>query len=90
MAYSNIYPSFIEVGKLEENNEAEKVFQWASDVEKIHEQLFQKSLNYVKSGKNLDETEIYLCPICGYLSEGSFPSKCPVCGVPSKKFVEIL
>ena len=45
MAYSNIYTYFIEVGKLEENNEAEKVFQWASDVEKIHEQLFQKSLN---------------------------------------------
>ena len=90
MAHGNVYPSFIEIGKLEENHEAEKAFQWASEVEKIHEQLFEEALNCVKNGMDIDEKEIYLCPVCGYISERSIPTKCPVCGVPNKKFVEIL
>ena len=90
MAHGNVYPSFIEAGKLEENHDAEKAFQWASEVEKIHEQLFEKALNCIKNDKDLDDMEVYLCPICGYLSEGTIPGKCRVCGVLSKKFIEIL
>lgn len=31
----------------------------------------------------------YVCAICGYVSEGSAPDKCPQCGAPKAKFSEV-
>ena len=32
----------------------------------------------------------FICTVCGYVHEGdSAPEKCPVCGVPASKFVEL-
>ncbi|MGL1931346.1 MAG: NADH peroxidase [Desulfotalea sp.] len=30
----------------------------------------------------------YTCTVCGYLSEGSIPAKCPQCSAPAEKFKE--
>ena len=33
----------------------------------------------------------FRCPVCGYIHEGdSAPEKCPQCGVPASKFVEVV
>lgn len=33
----------------------------------------------------------YRCPVCGYIHEGnSAPEKCPQCGAPGAKFVEVV
>lgn len=33
----------------------------------------------------------FRCPVCGYVHEGdSAPEKCPVCGAPGSKFVEVV
>ena len=32
----------------------------------------------------------FRCPVCGYIHEGdTAPEKCPLCGVPGSKFIEI-
>ena len=31
----------------------------------------------------------YSCSICGYMAEGAAPDKCPQCGAPASKFVEV-
>ena len=30
----------------------------------------------------------FICPICGYVAEGSRPNACPQCGTPGDKFTE--
>jgi rubrerythrin len=32
------------------------------------------------------ETDYYVCQVCGYVSEGEAPDKCPVCGAIKEKF----
>jgi len=32
------------------------------------------------------ETTYYVCEVCGYVSDGILPEKCPVCGVGKEKF----
>ena len=43
----------------------------------------------VKKGVDLDVTDFYLCPVCGYIELGAAPEKCPVCGVKQKLFVQV-
>ena len=47
------------------------------------------SLDAVKAGKDMDVTDFYLCPVCGYIELGSAPEKCPVCGALKKVFVQL-
>jgi len=42
-----------------------------------------------KQGKDLEITEFYLCPVCGYIELGAAPEECPICGVKGSKFVLI-
>ncbi|KKL16317.1 hypothetical protein LCGC14_2496770 [marine sediment metagenome] len=89
MASTKIYPGFIEDGKVEGNKSAEETFHLANEVEKIHHKMFEAALNSVKNGKDLSDEEIFLCPFCGYPSEGIIPNKCPVCGALKEKFIKV-
>ncbi len=51
--------------------------------------FYQKALQAVKEGKDLDEVHIYLCPICGYIELGIPSENCPVCGAKASAFVQI-
>ena len=72
-----------------EKHKAKKMFGYARDAERVHAELYQKALEAVKAGKDLDEVNIYLCPTCGYIELGTPTEKCPVCGVPASTFVQI-
>ncbi len=89
MAVTKIFPGFIEDGKVEGNKSAEQTFHLTSEVEKIHHRMFEAALNSVENGKDLADMEIFLCPFCGYPSEGITPNKCPVCGALKEKFIKI-
>ena len=41
------------------------------------------------TGKDLDVTDIYLCPICGHIEFGKPPGSCPICGAKAEKFVQL-
>ena len=90
MAFTKIYPGFIEDGKVEGNKNAEQTFHLANEVEKIHHVMFETALNSVENGKDLSVREIFLCPFCGYPSEGITPNICPVCGALKEKFIKVV
>ena len=64
-------------------------FALAVKAEEVHAQLYTKALEAVKEGKDLTETEFYLCPVCGHIEFGTPPNKCPICGAPAAKFALI-
>ncbi|MFA5332172.1 MAG: rubrerythrin family protein [Methanoregula sp.] len=87
--YSEMYPGFLATAKDEKQNDAMVVFRYAKEAEQVHAELFKKALDAVKAGHDLPEQKIYLCPVCGYISLGKAPDKCPVCSIFAKQFKEI-
>ncbi|WP_342662117.1 rubredoxin-like domain-containing protein [Desulfobacter curvatus] len=55
----------------------------------MHANLYTKALEAVKNGVDLDVSEFYLCPVCGYIELGAAPEKCPICSAKQSKFVQI-
>jgi len=87
--FTKMYPEFLEDAKKEGNKGAERTFNLANEVEKVHHKLYTRALEAVESGKDLEKQDVYICPVCGYTHEGEPPEKCPVCGAVKKVFQEI-
>jgi rubrerythrin len=87
--FTKMYPEFLEDAKEEGNKGAERTFDLANEVEKIHHKLYEKALEAVESGNDLKKQDVYICPVCGYTHEGEPPEVCPVCGAVKKVFQEI-
>jgi rubrerythrin len=81
--FQHMYPQMIEDAKAEGNKGAEMSFDYANQVEKIHADLYKKALDNL--GKN-EETDYYVCQVCGMTVEKDAPDKCPVCGAPKASF----
>jgi rubrerythrin len=73
----------IETAKEEGNTVAERTFNFANEVEKIHANLYQKALENMGG---LSETDYYVCSVCGHTLEGEPTDKCPVCGALPKAY----
>ncbi len=86
--FADMYPPMYDQA-VAENHKAKRMFGYALEAEKVHAELYQKALEAVKEGKDIDEVNIYLCPTCGYIEVGTPPEKCPVCGVKGSTFVEV-
>ncbi len=86
--YTEMYPAMYEEA-VKEGHKAKKMFGYALEAEKVHAELYQKALEAVKNGKDLDEVNIYLCPICGHIELGTPPEKCPVCGAKASAYVQL-
>lgn len=84
---NSMYPEFVADAEKEEMKKALTSFKWAMEVEKIHEELYNKAL--VNLGSSTPEIEYYVCPTCGYTHEGPFIGKCPVCNSPGERFQKI-
>ncbi len=84
--FTEMYPSFIEVAEKEGNAGAEMSFKNANAVEEIHAGLYQKALDDLGSNQ---ETDYYVCQVCGNTVEGEAPDKCPICGAPKKMFKKV-
>lgn len=87
--FTEMYPDFLEDAKKEGDKAAERTFDWANQVEKVHHKLYEKALKAAESGKDLEKGDIYVCPVCGYTHEGKLPDNCPVCNAPKEKFQKI-
>lgn len=86
--FSDMYPPMYEQA-VAEKHKAKKMFGYALEAEKVHAGLYQKALEAVREGRDLDEVNIYLCPVCGHIELGVPTEACPVCGVPASKYVEL-
>jgi rubrerythrin len=85
--FKNMYPEMIEKAKAEGNKEAERSFNFANEVEKIHARLYQLMFDNLEKAK--DTYDYYVCPVCGYTAEKEAPETCPVCGAKSKMFKKV-
>jgi rubrerythrin len=75
-----MYPDFVADAKSEDHKRAVRTFQWALDVEKIHEQLYTKALEELEKGQDAPEATYWVCGTCGHTHVGSEPpERCPVC-----------
>jgi rubrerythrin len=83
--FTNMYPPMVEKA-VTEGHKAKIMFKFAVEAEAVHAQLYAKALEAVKNGVDLDVSEFYLCPICGYIELGEAPEKCPVCAAKKKVF----
>jgi rubrerythrin len=84
--FRNMYPAMIEAAKTEKNRAAERSLSYANEVEKVHASLYQKVLDNLEA---LEDTDYYVCSVCGYTCENEPPDKCPVCGAKSKAFSKV-
>jgi len=87
--FTKMYPEFIGDAKSEGNTAAERTFNLANEVEKVHHELYKKALEIVENGKDLEDQPMYVCSVCGYTHEGEPPETCPVCKSPKKVFNKI-
>ncbi|HAM35058.1 MAG TPA: rubrerythrin [Elusimicrobia bacterium] len=83
--YKEMYPPMLAEAQ-KENHKAKTMFAWALKAEEVHARLYQKALDAVLSGKDLADSEIYLCPVCGHLELGKPNAKCPICNLPPEKY----
>jgi rubrerythrin len=86
--YSSMYPPMFDQA-VAENHKAKRMFGYALKVEAIHAKLYKLALAAVEHGKDLDVSEIYICPVCGDIEFGKPTEACQVCGLAADKFVKL-
>ncbi len=87
--FVEMYPGFIGQAKADNNMAAERTFDLANKVEKIHHGLFQKAIHSLESDESPVDKPYFVCQFCGNTVEGEAPEKCPICGAPRNKFKRI-
>jgi len=86
--YTKMYPPMLKEAEAE-NHKAKRMFGYAVEAEEVHAKLYKMALEAVESGKDLDEVEIYVCPVCGNIEFGKPDEKCPICGTLPDKYVKV-
>ena len=86
--YIEMYPPMLEQAEAD-NHKAKRMFGYAVEAEEVHATLYKMALAAAQQGKDLTETDFYLCPVCGHIELGSPPEKCPICGAKGEKFLQV-
>ncbi|MDP6775437.1 MAG: rubrerythrin family protein [Candidatus Latescibacteria bacterium] len=86
--YTKMYPPMLEQAEAD-SHRARVMFGFAVKAEEVHAGLYGKALEAAKQGKDLEEAEVYLCPVCGHIELGGAPDACPICGAKSDRFVQV-
>ncbi len=83
---TDAYPEFIKTANDEGDAQVATIFGYHRDVEKGHAKLYEKALDRLMDPQGV---AYYVCSVCGYVSVGSAPDECPICGAPKDKFRRI-
>jgi rubrerythrin len=66
-------------------------FADALEAEKVHAALFEKALESLKQGRDIEAADYYTCSSCGdTFSAKARPKNCPVCGAPMDKIFKVV
>ena len=87
--FTTMYPEMIKHAKEDGNKKALRSFEYANEVEKIHEKLYISALFSSKGGSDMMEKQIWVCPVCGMTMEGDAPDVCPICNAKKDTFILI-
>ncbi len=86
--FTEMYPPMLAQAE-QEGHRSRVMFGFANKAEKVHAGLFKQALDALKSGADLSQMDVYLCPFCGDIEFGKVPDKCPICGAPGSKFQKV-
>jgi len=86
--YTEMYPPMLAQAEAD-GHKAKRMFGYALKAEKIHADLYKKALEAASQGKDLTDTEFYLCPVCGNIEIGRPTDPCAICGAKADKFVQV-
>jgi rubrerythrin len=86
--FTSMYPPMLAQAEAD-GHKAKRMFRYALEAEEVHAKLYTLALEAAKQGKDLTETEFYLCPVCGRIEIGKPTEPCPTCGTKPDKFVLI-
>jgi rubrerythrin len=86
--FTAMYPMFMDQAKRDVNNDARKTFYWANESEKVHADFYEKAIETLKQGQDVQLGDLHVCSVCGNTVEGDPPEKCPICGEDRDKFVK--
>ncbi|MFX0093814.1 MAG: rubrerythrin family protein [Candidatus Hodarchaeota archaeon] len=88
--FTQMYPEFLKAAQVEGEKAAERSFNYANEVEKIHHELYNQALKAATEGKDLAESKIYVCGVCGHTHiGGEAPENCPICNASQKAYILI-
>jgi rubrerythrin len=84
---NEMYPTYLETARYQEEKGAELSFHYALTAEKIHAAMFRRAKETLDStGKDIKLGPVSVCPVCGWTHEGEIPDKCPICGASRENF----
>ena len=86
--YTEMYPPMLEQAE-KENHPARRMFGYAVKAEAVHAELYRRALEAAQAGHDLTETRFFLCPVCGHIEFGEPPERCPICGAPGEKYLDV-
>jgi rubrerythrin len=87
--WTEMYPSFAKTAKEEGFQEIAALFNMVADIEKHHEERYQKLLGNIEKGLvfSKDGDKVWICRNCGHVHIGkAAPQLCPVCSHPQAYF----
>ena len=84
--FQSMYPPMISDAEAENHSAAVRSFSFANEVEKVHAELYQKALDTLD---NPQDTDYYVCSVCGHTVENQAPETCPVSGSKAKAFNKV-
>ena len=87
--YTEMYPPMLDQAE-KDTHKAKRMFKYAIGAEDVHAQLYKLALAAAEAGKDLEETEFYLCPVCGHIEFGKPKDNCPICGALAAKYVKLV
>lgn len=85
--FEKMYPPMIDAAKLEDNKVALKSFENAIAAEQVHAALYK---NVLESLKKDEDSEFYVCKVCGNVAEGEAPDTCSICGAKKQAFEKVV
>ena len=85
-AKTEIYPPFIQEAFALQREDVAWSFSRARDVEERHAKLYKEALAAMIKEQ---ETEYYVCQVCGYVFDADLPGECPVCKAKKENFKKI-
>ena len=86
--HEKMYPPMLEQAQ-QEGHKGKAMLGMAMKAEKFHAALYQRALEAVLAGKDLTETEFYVCPICGHVEIGKPSARCPICNTAAEKYQRV-
>jgi len=84
--FKEMYPPMIQAAQEEGHKAAHRSFTYANAVEAVHADLYKQALEKLSA---LEETDYYVCSVCGYTCSDEAPGACPVCGSAAKAFSKV-